>query len=211
MTEHGSVPLTVGDFVSAYLDRVGRLLASLDPAPIATLIELLLDTRQRGGTVYLCGNGGSSATAQHFANDLLITVRTRHRPFRAVCLSDNVAVLTAIANDYGYEHVFSAQLEGRVGPSDLLITISASGQSPNVLAAVRTAAAAKCRSVGIVGFDGGALRSLVDVAVHVPSDHGEYGPVEDIHTVVKHVVASYLTHRLRDAADPRGEAADEPA
>ena len=190
-------------FAQRYLDRLRDVLSEVDPGRIAALIDQLLATREAGGTVYVCGNGGSSATAQHLASDLLITVRSRERPFRAICLSDNVAAFSAVANDYGYESVFSLPLTGRIGRSDLLVVISASGNSPNILAALRAAHAAGAATCALLGFDGGAARDLADVVVHVPTALGEYGPAEDLHAVVKHIVAAYLTARLADAEDPR--------
>ncbi len=190
-------------YAQRYLDRVKRLLDTLDPEAIGALIEALLVARANGATVWLLGNGGSAATAQHFASDLLTSVRLAERPFRAICLSDNVAALTAIANDYGYSEVFARQLTGRVAPGDLVVAISASGSSENVLAAARVARAAGAQVAALTGFDGGQLRSLAHLHVHVGSAPGEYGPTEDLHMVVKHLVSTYLCATLNDDADPR--------
>lgn len=197
--------MTPATYAQRYLDRVRALLDTLDPLVIGRLIETLLRAREAGATVWLMGNGGSAATAQHFASDLLTSVRLRERPFRAVCLSDNTAALTALANDYGYAHVFSLQLQGRVSPDDVVVLISASGNSENVVAAAQLARDAGATVVALTGFDGGKVAALAHLQVHVGSVTGEYGPTEDLHLVVKHLVSTYLRLHLAepDAPPPR--------
>jgi len=108
-----------------------------------------------------------------------------------------VAVLTAIANDYGYEHVFAKQLEAQLSPGDVVVAISASGNSPNVLNAIEYANARGATTIGLTGFDGGRLAKMVRHAVHVPTERGEYGPVEDAHMVLDHLVGGYVIHFCR--------------
>ena len=112
--------------------------------------------------------------------------------FRAISLTDNVALMTAIANDDGYENVFTGQMRDLFKKGDMLVAISASGNSPNVLAAAKVAHELGGEVVGITGFDGGELRRLSDCVVHVPSEKGEYGPVEDVHMILDHLLTSYL-------------------
>lgn len=144
--------------------------------------------------VYVCGNGGSAALSQHFAIDLgLGTHKSGKKACRIIDLTSNTAVLTATANDTGYEKVFSSQVDFYGRPGDLLIAISSSGNSQNVINAVRKAKELEIVSVGLTGFDGGALRGLVDYSIHVETKVGKYGLVEDLHSFVLHA----LTHLLQ--------------
>jgi D-sedoheptulose 7-phosphate isomerase len=186
-------------FARGYLDYLAEILGQLDADEIAGFVAELLRARDSGGRIYFCGNGGSAATASHFVNDIAIGSRSWLRPFRAVCLSDNTAVLTSIANDFGYERIFVQQLQGHLQPDDLVVAISVSGNSPNVLAAVEYARACGVRVVGLTGFDGGRLRELADVAVHVPTGAGEYGPAEDAHMILDHLVGAYLARVCAEA------------
>lgn len=185
------------EFADAYLTHVQTVLRRMNTAEIGRFIATLLDARQRGATVFFIGNGGSAATASHFANDLAIGTKDYERPFRVVSLTDNIAVITAIANDYGYDDVFARQLRvlGRSG--DVLIAISASGNSPNLLKAFEYARSAGVKTVAITAFDGGELKQLADEGVHVPTEPKEYGPAEDAHMILDHLVASYLMRYVR--------------
>lgn len=191
-------------YAAAYLRYIGALAATLDADAIAEFIGLLEEARRTGHTVFFIGNGGSAATASHFANDISIGTRTGDdKPFRAVSLTDNVAVMTAIANDEGYEHLFVDQLKVHMRDGDALVAISASGNSPNLIAAVDYAKLRGARVVGLSGFDGGKLRELSDISIHVATARGEYGPVEDLHMVVDHLVGSYLMAQVRRPSSRR--------
>lgn len=185
------------DFALNYLRYIGELAAKLDHNAIAAMISQFMAARDSGATIYFCGNGGSAATASHFANDIAIGTRSWERPFRAVSLTDNNAVMTAIANDDGYDHVFTQQLQVYLRPGDVVVAISASGNSGNVVEAVRLAKQRGNPTVALTGFDGGKLRELADICVHVPTARGEYGPVEDIHMVIDHLVGAYLARTVR--------------
>jgi D-sedoheptulose 7-phosphate isomerase len=188
-------------YAGAYLRYLLEIIRTLDTEPVAKFAELLLDARARGATVFFIGNGGSAATASHFANDIAIGTRTGDdRPFRAVSLCDNPAVLTAIANDEGYDRVFVDQLRVQMRDGDVLVAISASGNSPNVVAAVDYAKSRGATVVGLTGFDGGMVRKMADISVHVDTGKGEYGPVEDVHMIVDHLIGSYLIGHLRKQA-----------
>lgn len=191
-------------FARGYVGYMAMVLGRIDPKAVEALIEELEAARRQARTVFFAGNGGSASTASHFANDLAKAARVDGEPgFRTVSLVDNSAVMTALANDEGYESVFTGQMRDLFGPGDVLVAISASGNSPNVIAALKLAKQLGGRTVGIVGFDGGALRSLCDLVVHVPSEPGEYGPVEDAHLVVNHLIADYLRMQHR-ASRPVG-------
>lgn len=184
-------------FSAAYLDYVSAVLKKIDVREIAGFVEILLSARERGATVFFIGNGGSAATASHFANDLAIGTNAYKRPFRAVSLTDNHAIMTAIANDFGYEDVFVRQLRVLARPGDVLVGISASGNSPNVVKAFEFAKSAGVRTVAITAFDGGRMKMLRDAGVHVPTGPKEYGPAEDAHMVLDHLVGAYLIRLVR--------------
>jgi len=177
------------EFVDGYFAYVTDILKRVDREAVVRLINQLEQARNVGATVFICGNGGSAATSSHFQNDL---TRWRTKPMRVVSLTDNVAVITALANDYGYEHIFVMQLEPLLRPNDVVIVISASGNSPNVLNAIEFARTRQAATAALTGFDGGRVGSLCDVHVNIPCLPGEYGPVEDLHMIIDHVVMSYL-------------------
>lgn len=184
-------------FAKGYLAHLSKILAKLDVDAIASFIEILLAARENDRTVFFLGNGGSAATSSHFANDIGIGTRSRRKPFRAVSLTDNVAVMTAIANDYSYDDVFVRQLKYQLRSGDIVVGISASGNSPNVLRAIEYANAEGAHTVGLTGFGGGQLRQLVKTSLHVPTETGEYGPVEDAHMVLDHLVSGFLMQLCR--------------
>ena len=180
------------EYARNYLSYLSELLMKLDHNQIEKVINLLLEARQNGKMIFFIGNGGSAATASHFANDLAIGTRTNSSPFRVMSLTDNNAVMTAIANDYGYEYVFVKQLEALFSKGDLLIAISASGNSPNLLEAVKYVKKHDGVVIGLTGFDGGELKEISDYVIHVNTSKGEYGPVEDIHMIFDHIIGTYL-------------------
>jgi D-sedoheptulose 7-phosphate isomerase len=182
------------EFARGYLDHLTQVIARIDAESLGRFIEVLIDARERGARVFFIGNGGSASTASHFANDLGIGSRTWHKPLRAVSLCDNVAVLTALANDYSYSEIFTRQLQVQMQAGDTVVAISASGNSPNVVAAIEYANEHGATTVALTGFDGGVLARLARVVVHVPTGHGEYGPAEDLHLIVDHLAGSYLLH-----------------
>lgn len=187
-------------FATRYIQHLNDVLHAIDPKAIANFVDVLLAARERGAKIFFIGNGGSAATASHFANDLAIGTRARKKPFRAISLSDNNAVLTAIGNDFGYDEIFSRQLEYLAVPQDVVVAISASGNSPNIVKAIEFANNLGMTTIGLSGFDGGKLRELVKHKLHVPTKKGEYGPVEDAHMVLDHLVGAYLIKRLQSEA-----------
>ena len=182
------------EYARNYLSYLSELVLKLDHNEIAKVVYLLLEARQSGKMIFFIGNGGSAATASHFANDLAIGTRSNSNPFRVMSLTDNNAVMTAVANDYGYENVFVKQLEALYSKGDLLVAISASGNSPNLLKAVKYVKNRDGITVGMTGFDGGKLKKISDYVIHVPTDKGEYGPVEDIHMIFDHIIGTYLMY-----------------
>jgi D-sedoheptulose 7-phosphate isomerase len=185
-------------FADRYFTHLKAVLDGIDRGAVARFAATLLDARARGATLFFIGNGGSAATASHFANDLAIGTRSRSRPFRVVSLTDNVAVMTAIGNDFGYDDIFSRQLRALAQPGDVLVGISASGNSPNLVAAFEFAAGAGLHTVALTAFDGGRMKAMAAESLHVPTEPGEYGPAEDAHLILNHVVGNYLMRLLRD-------------
>jgi D-sedoheptulose 7-phosphate isomerase len=184
------------DFARGYLDHLRDVLENIDVAAVDRVVEALLTARADDRAIFVLGNGGSAATAAHLATDLAMGTQLPQRRFRIVSLVDNAALLSAAANDYGYDDVFVRQLEGLLRPRDVVIAISASGSSRNVLRAVVHANAAGAITIGLTGFEGGPLRQLVQIDVHVPTNDGEYGPSEDAHLALAHVITNYLRLRV---------------
>lgn len=182
-------------FARGYVEGLVRVLEALPFDAIGRALAALEAAYGAGRTVFLAGNGGSAATASHMCNDLVWGIARLGRPgFRAVSLSDNVSLLTAVANDSGYERVFLPQLEALASAGDVLVAISGSGNSPNVVRAVERAREMGLTTVGFLGMAGGALAGLVDVAVIVPSD--DYGPIEDAHMMLDHLAIAYLRQAI---------------
>jgi len=187
----------ITDAAGEYIGPVQEAISALDCNDIARVAELILDARARGGRVYIAGNGGSAATASHMASDLVrAAAESPGPPLRCHSLADCVPVLTALSNDVDFESSFGLQVEQLIEPGDVLVLISASGQSPNIIAAARAAQKHGASVVGLAGFGGGRLAEIADAAVVVRSH--EYGPVEDIHLLINHLLATVI----RRIADP---------
>lgn len=179
-------------FVKDYINKLKNQLDLIDISVIEKIIESLEETSLNNGNVYVIGNGGSAATASHMANDLNIGLRRRKiRKFNVISLADNLSVATAIANDIGFDNLFYMQLEDVINENDLLIAISCSGNSPNIIKAVEYAKTKNTKIVSATGFDGGKLKGLSDINFHVDTEKGEYGLVEDVHMILDHIVYSY--------------------
>lgn len=176
-----------------YVRRTGEILQSIDLEQVARAVGALRNARMRGATVFVVGNGGSASTASHFATDLAkATDRDGAPHVRALSLTDNVSLMTALSNDLAYEEVFTGQLDRLLRENDVLIAISVSGESPNILRAVEFARERNAITIALVGFDGGPLAGSVDIAVHARSERGEYGQVEDVHLAIHHMVTACL-------------------
>jgi D-sedoheptulose 7-phosphate isomerase len=185
------------DNVESYLQRLRAAVDALPRDRLAELGEMLYRAYQNEKQVFTLGNGGSASTASHMAADIgKNTIGPNMRRFRVLSLNDNAAMLTALANDLGYEHVFREQLQNLIRPGDLLIALSGSGNSANVLNAIRYAQKQCAQVAGILGFDGGEASRLVDVAIVVPSDH--YGVVEDVHLIINHIIVDHFKSRLAE-------------
>src|SRR5215212_1985690 len=176
-----------------YILSLAGILAKIDTDAVERVVQLLRVARDDGANIFIAGNGGSAATASHLANDLgKATKRSGRPPMRVMCLSDNVSWLTALANDEGYERAFAGQIENFASRADILLVISASGNSPNLVAATEVAQRNGSTVIGLLGFDGGVLRDIVDDYVWIPTDKGEYEAVEDGHAMLCHMLTLCL-------------------
>ena len=177
--------------VDSYIEEMHEMLRLLPRAEIARAVELLDQARQRGSRIFIFGNGGSAATALHFACDLGKGTIEEGKPrFKVWALPGNQSLLSALANDWGYASVFAEQLESLAEPGDVAIAISGSGSSENVLRAVDVATAKGLTTIGIVGFDGGELAGKVGLNILVPCCCMEQ--IEDAHLIVAHAISTSL-------------------
>ncbi len=184
-------------YLREYLKYVNQLFYKIDHQAIAEAAECFLRARDNDSTIFFIGNGGSAATASHFAQDLgEVGRKTGTIAFRTLSLSDSVPSITALGNDYGYQRIFSGQLSNLFKKGDVLVAISASGNSPNIIEAVRLADKLQGVTIGLVGFDGGRLAGLCGHLIWIRTRKGEYGPVEDIHLIIDHMITSYLTNKI---------------
>ena len=186
-------------FSSNYFNYLQKVLNRIDLATIGQFASTLLSARNSGATIFFIGNGGSAATASHFANDISIGTNEYDKPFKAVSLTDNVPILTAIGNDLGYDEVFKQQLRVLASPNDVLVGISASGNSLNLIKAFEYASEVGMHTVAITAFDGGRLKLISDEGIHVPTELNEYGPAEDAHMILDHLLGAYLMRIVRTA------------
>jgi D-sedoheptulose 7-phosphate isomerase len=179
-------------FSDDYLNYISELTSQLDRSHISQFVDHVLGVRDNKQTIFFLGNGGSASTASHFVNDISLGSRQFENPFRAVSLCDNQAVITAIANDDGYENIFLQQLQTQAKPGDSMVCISASGNSQNLVKAVDWSKANGIYTISLTAFDGGYLKKHTDLNIHVPTKIGEYGPAEDLHMVICGLIGSYF-------------------
>jgi len=196
-------------FASGYFRYVSELLNSLDQDAVGAFMQTLENARVHDSTVFVVGNGGSASTASHIGNDIgmaMVKVAQHHRPYRVLPLTDHVSVMTAVGNDFGYEDIFTKQLAIHYRDGDVLVVISASGNSPNVVKAAEWVRERQGTVLGLLGFDGGKLKELCHVPIIVLTPKGEYGPVEDVHLILNHMLTSWIQQKFvtRTAAVPLG-------
>jgi D-sedoheptulose 7-phosphate isomerase len=197
----------VSEIAANYLHDFNRILMDMDFNAIERITRSLSQARDRSATIFVAGNGGSAATASHWVNDLGKATKANGRPpMRVMSLSDNVSWLTALANDEGYDRVFSGQLENFARPGDALVVISASGNSPNLVKAVELARGRGVFTLGLLGFDGGVLKDHVDDYLWIPTEKGAYGLVESAHSLLCHVLTTCLSEMpvCQPAEEPFG-------
>jgi len=185
--------MNIEEFSKNYVDQLKILIDKIEISSIKMIIDAITETVRKKSRIYVLGNGGSSAIASHMVNDLGTGLRRRDIiNFDISSLADNTPVGTAISNDIGYENIFYMQLKGLLKKDDVLIAISCSGNSKNIIKAAEYAKEMGATVIGFTGFDGGKLKKLADISFHIETPQGEYGLVEDIHTILDHLLHSYF-------------------
>jgi D-sedoheptulose 7-phosphate isomerase len=188
------------ELIQDYISNLQLTMNQLPQQLIADVIDLLQQARKKGSQIFILGNGGSASTASHFACDLAKNTRQEGLPhFRVIGLADNMALFSALANDEGYEKVFSEQLANLVRREDIVIAISASGNSKNVINAVEAAHKYEATVIGFTGFDGGLLRQLANINIHVNSNIIEH--VEDIHLMLEHLIVKTIKEQIQPSVN----------
>ena len=184
--------MKIKPFVKDYLTRLKQILDDIDVDVISDIVDTLEETIENKSRIYILGNGGSAATASHMVNDLGAGLRRRDViNFDVTSLGDNSSVVTAIANDIGYENIFYMQMKGHINANDVVVAISCSGDSPNIIKAADYAKNLGCKIIGVTGFNGGYLKKISNINFHVDAPEGEYGLVEDAHMILDHIIYSY--------------------
>jgi len=183
--------VTPSAFSSSYRTHLQQTIDSIDCEQVGRAIEWLREAREAGRSIFVCGNGGSASTASHFCCDMVKGASFNRSPrFRIMALTDSLPTLTAYSNDVGYDCVFVEQLKNFARPGDVVMAISGSGNSPNVLRAVEYARTLGCRTIAMTGRDGGQLGPLAELNIQVPAPH--MGRIEDAHMIVAHMIAYYF-------------------
>jgi len=175
-----------------YSIRISSGLNTVSKKELENAVESIYKTAEHGGQIWLIGNGGSAATASHFATDLSRCTSKNGQRLKAISLCDNSGLITAIGNDFSFEDIFIKQLQNSGKAGDLLISISASGNSKNLIKAVEFANAYSISTLSFVGFDGGILIKLSKNSIYVKTDIGDYGIAEDCHSIICHYITSQL-------------------
>ena len=186
--------LEIQNYFKEYRNRIDEILNTVQIEKLVETIELIISTFKSGNTLYVCGNGGSAATATHMQADFSFFTRyfTKFRP-KVRALTDNAAMLTAVGNDTSFDDIFVEQLKGHFQSGDILICISASGNSENVIRAANYANENGGTSIGFVGFEGGKLLNTANISLFTPNPKGDYGPIEDVHMIFNHLIVNYLS------------------
>jgi phosphoheptose isomerase len=193
----GEAALSAHDPVGEAFMELGRLAAALAGGmgePVERAGRLIVESMRAGGKLLACGNGGSAADAQHFVAELLGRMGPERRSLPAITLSVDPSAVTAIGNDYGYENVFARQVEGLGRSGDVLLAISTSGKSPNILRAIRAARAKGMQVVALAGQGGDPLLGECEVSVHIPSPNTQR--VQELHMAVLHAICEYIDARV---------------
>lgn len=180
------------EHINSYLSEIRNILKYIDSDSLYKFYTLLMEARSKEKNIFIMGNGGSAATASHMATDLMNGSSLKSPALRSISLSDNNALLTATGNDLDFNQIFARQISCLGNAEDIIIAISASGNSPNLIQATKIANNLGMHTVGIIGMDGGTLASMVNLLIHVPTKKGSYGPAEDIHLIINHIITSYL-------------------
>lgn len=180
--------------INNYIKGLTRTLEDFDWTPVEQLAEILYESVIKGNRIFLCGNGGSAGNAMHLANDFLYGIAPNGKAMKVEALPANAAVVTCLGNDIGYENIFSHQLKVKANANDVLIVLSGSGNSPNIISALLQAKQREMISVAILGFSGGEAKALADLAIHFAVDDMQIS--EDTQLIVGHMLMQYLNDKL---------------
>lgn len=191
----------VKQHIEEYLAKIKRILDNINAESIEKISQVLLEAYKKDKQVFLMGNGGSAATASHFACDLGKGTTQGHvlrnkKRFKVISLNDNTPLVTALSNDCGYDEMFTEQLTNLINKGDVVIALSASGNSKNILNAVKYAKEKGAITIAFTGFGGGKLKNLTDECLI--SDSNEFGPVEDSHLILEHLICDYIRKKLEN-------------
>ena len=187
------------DFSMRYFNYLSTIQKKMDLEQMNRFADEFVQARKGENTIFIAGNGGSATTATTMANDIgfdIIKKTGTNKPFRVFALTDNNSVITAISNDVGYDKIFVNQLKIHYREGDKLVVISASGNSKNVILAAEWVKSMGGKVLGMLGFDGGKLLNICDISLLVPTLPGDYGPVEDIHLMINHILAHWFQNKL---------------
>lgn len=186
--------ISLQNYYKEYRQRLNNLLDEVDLNDLEKVIATMITCFKNGNTVYVCGNGGSAATASHIQADFSFFVRyfSKFRP-KVRALTDNVPMITAVGNDTSFNDIFVEQLKGHFISGDVIVCISASGNSENVIRAAQYANEKGGCSIGFIGFTGGKLKEICTVSLYTPNAKGDYGPIEDLHMIYDHLIVNYLS------------------
>lgn len=189
----------IENFSKRYLERINLIFKKINLKELSKLENEFLDLRKKNSTLFVFGNGGGAATAMTMANDLGFDVlkKTNKKTFKIISLNDNSSVVTAIANDKSYDEIFMNQLKIHFNKKDKILIFSASGNSKNLIKAAKWVKKKKGKVISIIGFDGGKLKKLSDTYIHIPTERGEYGPVEDFQLMINHILAHWFQKNLK--------------
>ena len=186
----------IKNFSNSYILKLKKQLDLLDNNALLYIVNKIELCSHNNSVIYIIGNGGSAATASHMQNDLGIGLKRRGiLNLNIVSLCDNLSVITALANDVGYENIFYSQLKDKITKDDLLIAISCSGDSENIIKATEYAKKNGTTVLGMTGFDGGQLKKISDINYHIQTEKGEYGLVEDLHMILDHMLYTYFIEK----------------
>lgn len=191
---------TVSAFARSYFDYLHEILNTVSDKEINEFVKKINKCRVKGNTIFVVGNGGSSTTATTIVNDLgfdILKKTSTDKPFKFLSLNDNNAVITAIANDVSFDEIFLNQLKIHYKKNDVLLVISASGNSKNLISAAKFVKSKKGKVMSLLGFDGGKLLNMSDLSIHFKTNKGEYGPTEDAHLILNHIIAHWFQNVLK--------------
>lgn len=185
--------------IDKYLFELKQVIDSIDRDSVQLALEMIIECYNRNGFIYIFGNGGSASTAAHFVNDFnKIGSEGLKQKFRFCCLNENISMILSVANDINYTQIFKMQLENYLTSNDLVIGISGSGNSDNVIKGIEYANSCGAETMTLVGYEGGKLKEMANHSIHIAIDHMQY--VEDMHLILNHLMMLTLKHYLKGDA-----------